>query len=167
MGYGNQGPKFEPKPGCGTLFIEHKKKKPTSPDYDGYIIMDRDVKAGEKIKLAGWDKEPAGNMINLKIGKDQQELPQGRFAPQQQAQGRRDAYQGHAPTAPNQPHQGYQNPNPTYGRPPQGQAPAGRFQGQQPSYQAPSGQPPQGQYVPPGPNGSGAPPPMDEGELPF
>lgn len=157
MGYGRPGGQFgngagpsgfEPKPGSGTLFIKNDKRSAQAPDYDGYFIFDRDVRAGEKVKLVGWDKQGrTGNMITLKVGKDRQDAPgynQG----------------GYLQSAPQ--NNGYQQPPPQgrYQAPPQGQL--GSYQGGGYGGQpAQSYQPPQGGYAPP----AGAPPPEDR--LPF
>lgn len=48
---------YEPKPGNGALFTNTHKSKDTHPDRTGYVIAHRDIKAGEKLNLAGWIKE--------------------------------------------------------------------------------------------------------------
>ncbi len=177
MGFGNNASgKFEPKQGQGTLFVKGQKKLATSPDYDGYFIADRPIAVGEKIKLVGWDKSTAnGAMITLKIGRDQQEMPQAnqgayvdhRGAPQQApapqvVYGQRVPYntQG-GQQAQNYPRQGI---NQQY--PPQGM--------NQPAWQHPDKssrplqQPQQRGYGPDSgamPPDRGAPPPVDD--LPF
>ena len=55
------------EPGKGVLF-QNDKKAPGSaqPDYKGVITIDRDVKAGEQIKLAAWKKATrVGELISL------------------------------------------------------------------------------------------------------
>ncbi len=191
MGYNNGGysggnrPKFEPKPGSGSLFPKQQKKSQNDPDWDGYFIADRAIQAGEKIKLVGWDKSSnQGSFITLKPGREQQPQ-QGGYQGQQGQGGYQQPQQGGYRQAPSQqyqnpngnfnqggysqpPQQGYSNPNPTYGAPNQalplqpGFPPAGQARG----YVPPATQQPQGQYVPPGPNGNQAPPP-DHEDLPF
>lgn len=106
---GNGGKKFEPKPGEGTLFVKAEKRSQTSPNYDGYFIADRDIRAGEKIKLVGWDKPGnSGHKINLKVGREPQNAPgfdqQSGYQPQQQ-------YGGQFSRGPVAPQQGrYQPP---------------------------------------------------------
>jgi len=43
---------FEDKPGKGPLFQNAK-----GPSLKGHVIADRDIKAGEKIKLALWENK--------------------------------------------------------------------------------------------------------------
>ena len=159
-GGGNGGGKFEPKPGSGTLFVKSDKRNGQAPDYDGYFIPDRDIRAGEKIKLVGWDKQGRGApMITLKLGRERQR-----------------GYQGNGGGYP--PNGGYGGgyappPQGGYGQPSYGQGPQGRYQAPpQPapgSYQGGGygGQPvrttpPAGPQPPAGE----APPPPDDG-LPF
>lgn len=154
---GGGGGGFTPKPGSGTLFFKQDKRNNSNPDYDGYFIVEFDVRAGEKIKLVGWDKQTAkGPMINLKMGRERQDAP-----------GYDNGGQG-----------GYQQP------PPQNRVYQAPLQIQPGSYHggAPAGQPAQ-TYQPPAagphPGPAGAPPaagvpgpkytfpPPAEGDLPF
>lgn len=60
--------KFVLKPGGGNLFPNKDKKKPSLPDHNGTLLLDRDYKAGEEIKLSGWDKRSAyGSFISLSV----------------------------------------------------------------------------------------------------
>jgi hypothetical protein len=57
---------YEPRPGDGTLFKADKKSE-KAPDFTGNLILHRDVKAGETIRLAAWSKEgPKGWFYSLK-----------------------------------------------------------------------------------------------------
>lgn len=202
MGYGNRGNSgfgggnggggrgFEPKPGQGTLFIKNDKRTQQAPDYDGYFIFDRDIQAGEKVKLVGWDKSGrTGNMITLKLGRDRQDAPgynegghggQGGWGNNQPPQGGYQPMQGGQGNGyrPGPQQGGYQPPPQNYGprggyQPPQN-PPAGAYQGG--GY---GGQPAQTYQPPaagstPAPGGAGplpmqptypAPPPEDD--LPF
>lgn len=158
-GGGRQGG-YEPKPGQGTLFIKNDKRSQQAPDYDGYFIFEHDIRAGEKVKLVGWDKSGrTGNMITLKLGRERQDAPgynQG---------GQQGGYNGGGQGGYQQPPQnnGYQQ---GYQQPPQGgyqQAPQGGY----------NRGPAQGGYAPPAgaaPTQPGqptypAPPPEDD--LPF
>lgn len=190
MGYGNGGygggqsrggfggggvrGKFEPKPGSGTLFVKKDKRNQNAPDYDGYFIPDRDIRAGEKIKLVGWDKSTnSGHMITLKLGLERQDAPgyerggqqggyqppQGGYQPPQQQSGYNRGYSGPQGGYP-PPQQGYQSP-----QPPQGSYQGGGYGGQPlRTGQAPAGQAPAAANQPPAP--SFPQPPADEG-LPF
>jgi hypothetical protein len=52
--------------GKGVLFQNDKKTGERQPDYKGLITLDRDVKAGEQVKLAAWVKKTqVGNLISL------------------------------------------------------------------------------------------------------
>lgn len=54
------------EPGKGVLFQNDKKASPSQPDYKGVITVDRDVKAGEQIKIAAWKKATrVGELISL------------------------------------------------------------------------------------------------------
>jgi hypothetical protein len=186
---GGRGGKFEPRPGSGTLFVKSDKRNQQAPDYDGYFIPDRDIRAGEKIKLVGWDKQGSGApMITLKFGRDRQDAPGyneggngNGYQPQQN--GYQQPPQGGYGPGPGYNNGGYQGQPQGYQQPPQGgyrPAPApGSYQGGgyggQPvqTYQPPAGQPPVGQTPPnaaaaaPAPAGPvySQPPPDDE--LPF
>jgi hypothetical protein len=181
-GGGGRG-KFEPQPGSGTLFVKSDKRNQQAPDYDGYFIPDRDIRAGEKIKLVGWDKQGRGApMITLKFGRERQDAP-----------GYNDGgYQGQPQSGYQQPPQGGYGPgpgqyggppnNPSYGqgpqggyRPPQGGQNPGAYQGggyggmPARTYQSPQGQPPAAGPGP-GPGPTTSPiglPPQAEDDLPF
>lgn len=45
---------YQDKPGDGTLFVNTNKEKPTQPDRTGFVLAHRDIKAGERVRLAGW-----------------------------------------------------------------------------------------------------------------
>lgn len=52
--------------GKGVLFQNDKKATSMQPDYKGLLTVDRDLKAGEQIKLAAWVKKTqVGNLISL------------------------------------------------------------------------------------------------------
>ena len=55
------------QPGKGVLFSEEKRGE-KSPDFKGKLILDRDYKAGEEVKMAGWQKSSRrGPLISLSI----------------------------------------------------------------------------------------------------
>jgi hypothetical protein len=55
------------QPGKGVLFSEEKRGE-KSPDFKGKLILDRDYKAGEELKMAGWQKSSRrGPLISLSI----------------------------------------------------------------------------------------------------
>jgi hypothetical protein len=58
--------KFTHKPGSGSLFQNQYKNKDAHPDYTGKILISRDYKAGDEIKLAAWKKESTkGTFLSL------------------------------------------------------------------------------------------------------
>jgi hypothetical protein len=55
------------KPGKGAIFSTEKRSE-KGPDYKGNLVLDRDYKAGEQVKLAGWQKTSRlGPMVSLSI----------------------------------------------------------------------------------------------------
>jgi hypothetical protein len=52
------------KPGYGSLRVNDKKQMPSHPDYNGFVILAEDAKAGDEIKLGAWKNDYNG--INLK-----------------------------------------------------------------------------------------------------
>lgn len=57
---------FQHKPGNGSLFQNQYKNKDTHPDYTGKILISRDYKAGDEIKLAAWKRESTkGTFLSL------------------------------------------------------------------------------------------------------
>ena len=49
--------KFIHKPGSGSLFQNQNKVKDNHPDFTGKILISKDYKAGDEIKLAAWKRE--------------------------------------------------------------------------------------------------------------
>jgi len=57
---------FKHKPGTGSLFKNQYKVKDNQPDLTGKIILSRDLKAGEELKIAAWMKSTAkGNFLSI------------------------------------------------------------------------------------------------------
>jgi hypothetical protein len=55
-------------PGKGSLAPVKQKRSEKSPDFDGKLVLDRDYKAGETVRLAGWKKSfQWGDVVNLSI----------------------------------------------------------------------------------------------------
>lgn len=46
-------------PGKGVLFFEphEKRTSPKGPDYKGFVILEMDYKAGDKLKISAWEKK--------------------------------------------------------------------------------------------------------------
>lgn len=57
---------FNNREGRGVLFKEQRKKHDKAPDYKGDFVASKDIKKGEKIKIAGWYKATAqGHLISI------------------------------------------------------------------------------------------------------
>lgn len=76
---------YEVRPGQGTLF-QADKKSDNGPDVEGYLVLHRDVRAGERIRLAGWRKDTRDGkkMLSLKASDERArgEVQQQRRDPQ-------------------------------------------------------------------------------------
>lgn len=47
---------FTHKPGTGSLFKNQYKNKDNQPDLTGKIVLSRDLKAGDELKISAWKK---------------------------------------------------------------------------------------------------------------
>lgn len=47
---------YQEKPGGGALFTNDKRTSDKSPSMTGYITTHRDIKKGERLRLAAWTK---------------------------------------------------------------------------------------------------------------
>lgn len=58
------------RPGSGVMYWEDEaeRKSPKGPDYKGFVVLEMDYKAGEKLKLAAWQKPTSRghNLLALK-----------------------------------------------------------------------------------------------------
>ena len=78
---------YQEKPGDGTLYVNKEVKTDKSPTHSGYITAHRDIKAGEKVRLAGWRKGGQNGkdpFLSLKMSDDRRpgdEAPQRGPAP--------------------------------------------------------------------------------------
>ena len=53
-------------PGSGVMYWEDEemRKSPKGPDFKGFIVLEMDYKAGEKLKIAAWQKPTSrGNSL--------------------------------------------------------------------------------------------------------
>jgi len=50
--------RFKSKPGDVCLFENEKAGHDSAPDYRGYLVAHRDIKAGERIQIALWLGRP-------------------------------------------------------------------------------------------------------------
>jgi len=57
-------------PGSGVMYWEEEemRKSPKGPDYKGFVVLEMDYKAGEKLKIAAWQKPTSRghNLLALK-----------------------------------------------------------------------------------------------------
>lgn len=74
---------YEPKPGDGALFANKKREKDSHPNATGYVIAHRNIKAGERLRLAAWTKEGTGGKFqSLKLSDDRQSEQPKQRAPE-------------------------------------------------------------------------------------
>lgn len=57
-------------PGSGVAFWENVKKSEKGPDYKGFVTLEMDYKAGEKLKMAFWLKNTSNGNTLLAIKED-------------------------------------------------------------------------------------------------
>jgi len=72
------------KPGKGVMYWEEEsqRKSPSAPDFKGFVVLEMDYKAGEKLKLAAWKKPTSRGFDLLSLSEDnwskkQREVPKG------------------------------------------------------------------------------------------
>ena len=57
-------------PGSGVMYWEEEemRKSPKGPDYKGFLVLEMDYRAGEKLKIAAWQKPTSRghNLLALK-----------------------------------------------------------------------------------------------------
>ena len=57
---------FTHKPGTGSLFKNQFKSKENQPDLTGKIILSKDLKAGDELKIAAWMRgSDKGNFLSI------------------------------------------------------------------------------------------------------
>ncbi len=70
--------KYQEKAGYGTAFWEDDEKRvkkdgspnPYHPDFRGFLILDMDYKAGDKLKIDMWQKQTSRGTTMLSIKED-------------------------------------------------------------------------------------------------
>lgn len=65
---------YQEKPGDGVLFKNTKGEGERAPSMTGYITAHRDIKAGEKLRLAAWTKggnDGKDKFLSLKMSDEQ------------------------------------------------------------------------------------------------
>lgn len=57
-------------PGSGVMYWEdeEQRKSPKGPDFKGFLVLEMDYRAGEKLKIAAWQKPTSrgSNLLALK-----------------------------------------------------------------------------------------------------
>jgi hypothetical protein len=59
-------------PGSGVMYWEDEdqRKSPKGPDFKGFILLEMDYKAGEKLKIAAWQKPTSRGTSLLALKED-------------------------------------------------------------------------------------------------
>ena len=71
------------RPGKGVMYQETEKETPKSPDFKGFMVLEMDYKAGEKLKIAAWMKDTSRNTKLLSLSEDN-------FTKKRREEGRQD-----------------------------------------------------------------------------
>lgn len=60
------------KPGKGVMYWEEKEKRSheKSPDFKGFLILEMDYKAGEKLKISAWQRDTSRGYPLLSLSED-------------------------------------------------------------------------------------------------
>jgi hypothetical protein len=59
-------------PGKGVMYweFEENRKSPSAPDFKGFLILEMDYKAGEKLKIGAWKKPTSRGVDLLSLSED-------------------------------------------------------------------------------------------------
>ena len=71
---------FESRPGDGVLFPADRGTNDRAPTMTGYVLAHRDIRAGERVRLAAWPKHPRGGgeeFLSLKLSDERGEAQRG------------------------------------------------------------------------------------------
>ena len=71
------------RPGKGVMYYEETKKHEKGPDYKGFLVLEMDYKAGEKLKLAAWMKDTSRGTKLISLSEDN-------FSKKRREEGRQD-----------------------------------------------------------------------------
>lgn len=74
---------YEQKPGDAAVFKEREKRSDKAPDWKGNLVAHRDIKAGEKLEIAFWQKSET--MLAGKISDPRQKQEQAPLPPREDA----------------------------------------------------------------------------------
>ena len=58
------------RPGKGVMYYEITKEYEKGPDFKGFLVLEMDYKAGEKLKLAAWKKPTSRGVDLLSLSED-------------------------------------------------------------------------------------------------
>jgi len=70
--YMSTGNAHKEMPGSGVMYWEEEemRKSPKGPDFKGFLVLDMDYKAGEKLKIAAWQKPTSRGYSLLALKED-------------------------------------------------------------------------------------------------
>jgi hypothetical protein len=70
--YMSTGNAHKEMPGSGVMYWEEEemRKSPKGPDFKGFLVLDMDYKAGEKLKIAAWQKPTSRGHSLLALKED-------------------------------------------------------------------------------------------------
>ena len=58
------------RPGKGVMYQVDEKETPKHPDFTGFLVLEMDYKAGEKVKMAAWMKPTSRGNHLLSLSED-------------------------------------------------------------------------------------------------
>ena len=72
------------QPGTGRMFFTppHARKSDKQPDFDGYLVLNNDYKAGEKLKLGAYEKKAQNGNTYFVLREDQYAKTRQKAAPE-------------------------------------------------------------------------------------
>lgn len=69
---------YQAKPGTGTGFAQKRPEGDKRPQLEMRVVLDRDYRAGEEVRIAGWKKEKLTSTGNVQFSlKISEPMPQG------------------------------------------------------------------------------------------
>ena len=63
---------YPDKPGSGVLYFNavHEKKHALGPDFSGYLVLELDYKAGDRLYIGAWEKPTSRGTRLLSVKED-------------------------------------------------------------------------------------------------
>jgi len=58
------------RPGKGVMYEEENKKNMQAPDFKGFLVLEMDYKAGEKVKIGAWMKDTSRGLKLISLSED-------------------------------------------------------------------------------------------------